>query len=76
MAKHHCPVPECADSVPERYFMCPRHWRLVPRDVRRAWTVTLIQYLANPTRYDLRATIENGDEVVRIVAAIEQGVRA
>lgn len=71
-----CPVPGCKERVPERYFMCSRHWRLVPRDVRRAWTVTLLQYQANPTREAALATIENRDEVVRIVSAIEQGVAA
>lgn len=39
--KQRCPGPNCPAVVPREVFMCARHWRMVPRqlrdDLRRAW---------------------------------------
>ena len=73
---HLCPIPNCRKRVSERYFMCSPHWRLVPLDVRKAWSITVRQYNARPTRVAAAATWENRREVVRIVCAIASGVAA
>jgi hypothetical protein len=32
--KHTCHAQGCLVPVPERMFMCARHWRMVPRPLR------------------------------------------
>src|SRR5258706_7385790 len=54
-----CPIPGCRERVSDNYFMCSRHWRLVPPEVRKAWSITLRQYNSMPTQESARATIEN-----------------
>lgn len=71
-----CPVEGCTSSVPDRFLMCVPHWRSVPRVIKRAWAVTLLQYAARPTREAALATIENRHEVVRIAHAVALGIPA
>lgn len=36
MSLHDCPVDGCrVTTVPSYQLMCPRHWRMVPRDQQR-----------------------------------------
>lgn len=32
---HHCHARDCNTRVPPAYFMCARHWRMVPRDLQK-----------------------------------------
>lgn len=35
---HRCHAEGCERDVPPVYFMCPRHWRMVPREMQaRIW---------------------------------------
>jgi hypothetical protein len=51
--------------------MCGEHWRLCPREVRKAWSITIRQLHSMPTPASRLATIENLHELCRIVRAIE-----
>lgn len=31
---HKCPVPACGVQVPTSRLACPRHWFMVPKDLR------------------------------------------
>ena len=33
---HECPAPVCTEQVDLDMLMCPRHWYLVPKPLRRA----------------------------------------
>lgn len=35
MSAHVCHAEGCAVEVPRRIFMCPRHWRMLPRALQR-----------------------------------------
>jgi len=71
-----CSALGCGRRVPERYLMCRKHWATVPRDVRKAWSITLRQYRSRPNRSSALTVVENRRELVRIVAAIERGEAA
>ena len=33
---HRCPIGDCPAQIPGGRLMCPRHWRLVPSNLKRA----------------------------------------
>lgn len=33
---HECPIANCITNVPSGIYMCPRHWRMVPRPLQAA----------------------------------------
>jgi hypothetical protein len=35
IADHHCHAQGCATAVPPKLFMCPKHWRMVPKILQR-----------------------------------------
>jgi len=71
-----CRVPSCSRGIPDGYLFCPRHWRALPAEVRKAWSITWRQYRARPNREGAAATMENLNEVIRIAQAIAAGVLA
>ena len=33
---HECPAPVCTERIDADMLMCPRHWRVVPKPLRKA----------------------------------------
>lgn len=39
-ADHHCHADDCPTAVPERLFLCPKHWFMLPKTMRdRVWAL-------------------------------------
>ena len=69
----YCRVTGCSNRIPDRYLMCPGHWRMVPPEVKRLWQT---QWTEERTPGWREALTENLREVLRIVKAVEAGVPA
>ncbi|MFL9943679.1 hypothetical protein [Paraburkholderia graminis] len=38
MSGHHCHANDCPTPTPQKLLMCPKHWRMVPREMQnRVW---------------------------------------
>lgn len=64
---HECPIENCAATVPSGIYMCPRHWRLVPKPLQAAVYASF------------RATggiSDNHREAKRVVENAEHGLKA
>ncbi|UPJ69631.1 hypothetical protein IVB23_36045 [Bradyrhizobium sp. 191] len=63
---HECPIENCKTTVPQGIYMCPRHWRLVPKPLQSAVYASF------------RATgriSDNHREAKRVVEQAEQGLK-
>lgn len=68
LADHRCHALGCETKVPPERLMCPRHWRMVPRDVQReVW-----QWYREGQCYDLQVSAEYLDAARRAVACVAQ----
>ncbi len=68
---HHCHALECKKQVPPAYFMCPKHWRLVPDRLQAA-----VWRHYNPGQEKGEASVSSEyldvtDEAIRAVAEAE-----
>ncbi|MBW7968164.1 hypothetical protein [Bradyrhizobium sp. BR 10289] len=64
---HECPIENCAARVRNEFYMCPRHWRMVPRPLQSAVYASF------------RATgriSDNHREAKRVVEQAEAGLKA
>lgn len=61
---HECPISGCANKVRSQFFMCARHWRMVPRPLQAA----VYESYRSTGRIS-----DNHREAVRIVEQVEQG---
>lgn len=64
---HECPIENCSATVPSGIYMCPRHWRLVPRPLQAAVYASF--------RVTGRIS-DNHREAKRVVEQTEQGLKA
>ncbi|MET4199111.1 hypothetical protein ABIA95_003110 [Bradyrhizobium sp. LA8.1] len=64
---HECPIEGCKTNVRSNIFMCPRHWRMVPRPLQAA--------VYESYRTTGRIS-DNHREAVRVVEKAEQGLKA
>jgi hypothetical protein len=68
---HHCHARGCPKKTPPAYFMCPAHWRMVPRDLQaQVWD------LYNAGQEDGQANVsreylEVTDKAIAVVATKE-----
>jgi hypothetical protein len=64
---HECPIENCSIAVPTGIYMCPRHWRMVPRPLKAAVY----------TSFRVTGGIsENHHEAKRVVERAEKGLKA
>ncbi|MGJ5203597.1 hypothetical protein [Bradyrhizobium sp. HKCCYLR20261] len=61
---HACPVQNCSSQVASHLYMCPRHWRMVPKPLQTA--------VYESYQKDGRVSV-NHREAVRVVEAAEAG---
>lgn len=69
-----CRAIGCDTKVSDRFFMCSKHWRLVPPELKHAFRQS-VQDLAADRSGSVeraRAFLGNMAEIARIVHAIEQ----
>ncbi|MGW1423632.1 hypothetical protein ACWAT4_26325 [Bradyrhizobium manausense] len=64
---HECPIENCTARVPSAMYMCPRHWRMVPKPLQVA---VYASFRATGR------TSENHHEAKRVVEQAEQGLKA
>lgn len=61
---HQCPIANCITNVPRGIYMCPRHWRMVPKPLQAA---------VYESFRSSGGISDNHREAVRIVEAAEMG---
>jgi hypothetical protein len=55
---HECPAPVCTEQIDPDMLMCPRHWYLVPKPLRRAVWIAWRRGAGSPAhRAAMRAAI-------------------
>ncbi|MEY9358998.1 hypothetical protein ABH994_001719 [Bradyrhizobium yuanmingense] len=64
---HECPIVNCTATVPRGIYMCPRHWRMVPKPLQ---TAVYESFRAG------HGISENHREAKRVVEQAEQGLKA
>jgi hypothetical protein len=74
VSEHTCHATACNTPVPEKLFMCPRHWRMLPKAMQReVWSAYVAgqEVRKDPTRAYLEVT----RRCIRFVAT-KEGLRA
>lgn len=66
MTAHTCPAVDCGEPCPPKMLICPKHWVIVPKNLRNA----LLRHWRRDQHRDQRPSLAYVDASHRAIAAI------